>query len=65
MKIRGRSQRRGRGAKEDRINGGASTYSVERRLAEWRGLTKDQQIRSLDARLGVGVGAKRQREKLA
>jgi hypothetical protein len=30
----------------------------------WRTLTPTQQLASLDARLGVGVGAKRQRTKL-
>ena len=31
----------------------------------WRSLTPDAQIASLDARLGKGVGAKRQRTKYA
>ena len=31
----------------------------------WRSLTPAQKIASLDARLGKGVGAKRQREKLS
>lgn len=37
----------------------------EERNAEWRKLTPAQQIASLDRRLGKGVGAKRQRGKLA
>lgn len=34
------------------------------RLEYWRGLTPTQQRDDLDRRLGVGVGAKRQRAKL-
>lgn len=36
----------------------------EARNAAWRALTTPEKIASLDARLGVGVGAKRQRSKL-
>lgn len=36
----------------------------EVRNAEWRKLTPAQQLADLDARLGVGVGATRQRAKL-
>jgi hypothetical protein len=46
--------------------------SVDRRRTEgaerneyWRSLTPDRQLAILDARLGKGVGAKRQRAKLA
>lgn len=35
------------------------------RLAEWQTLTPMEQMRDLDRRLGVGVGAKRQRAKLS
>ena len=34
------------------------------RVAAWRRLTAAQQITELDSRLGIGVGAKRQRKKL-
>jgi len=34
------------------------------RDAEWRGLTPAQQLAALDKRLGVGVGAVKQRAKL-
>lgn len=37
----------------------------EERNAYWRGLTRAAQRADLDRRLGIGVGAKRQREKLA
>lgn len=37
----------------------------EARNTAWRGLTAAQQLASLDGRLGVGVGAARQRRKLA
>lgn len=37
----------------------------EKRNAAWRKLTPVQKIESLDNRLGKGVGAKRQRAKLA
>lgn len=36
----------------------------DERNAYWRGLTPAQQRADLDRRLGKGVGAKRQREKL-
>lgn len=35
------------------------------RNAEWASLTTAQKIASLDARLGKGIGAKRQRKLLA
>jgi hypothetical protein len=35
------------------------------RVKAWRALTTVQKIASLDARLGAGQGAKRQRKKLA
>jgi hypothetical protein len=31
----------------------------------WRSLSKDEKVKSLDSRLGVGVGAKKQRTKLS
>jgi hypothetical protein len=34
------------------------------RLVAWRGLNPEQQLAALDARLGVGVGAARQRAHL-
>lgn len=37
----------------------------EARLAAWRALTPTAQLADLDARLGVGVGAVRQRKMLA
>ncbi len=37
---------------------------AEKMIAAWRELTPVQQLASLDARLGKGVGAKRQRAKL-
>lgn len=36
----------------------------EERNQEWRSLSKEQQIASLDRRLGKGIGATRQRKKL-
>lgn len=36
----------------------------EERNAEWRTLTPAQKLSSLDKRLGIDVGAKRQRNKL-
>jgi len=36
-----------------------------KRNAEWAALTPTQKIASLDARLGKGVGARRQRKKLS
>lgn len=35
-----------------------------KRNAAWAALSKSEKIASLDSRLGKGVGAKRQREKL-
>jgi hypothetical protein len=37
---------------------------AEKRVAEWRKLSPQAQLGILDARLGKGVGAKRQREIL-
>jgi hypothetical protein len=36
----------------------------EERNAAWRELTPQEQLASLDTRLGKGIGAKRQRAKL-
>lgn len=35
------------------------------KAAEWRTLTPQQQIVALDLRLGIGVGARKQRARLA
>lgn len=45
--------------KEARIKDG------KERNEHWRGLTTSEKIASLDARLGKGQGAKRQRAKLS
>ena len=37
----------------------------DKRNAEWAALTPAEKLASLDRRLGKGVGARRQREKLA
>ncbi len=59
MNIHGRTQRRGRGCKDERRKAG------EERNAKWAVLTPAQKIAVLDTVLGKGQGAKRQREKLA
>jgi hypothetical protein len=38
---------------------------AEERNREWEGLTPKEKVEKLDQRLGKGMGAKRQREKLA
>ena len=38
---------------------------AEKRNAPWQALTSEQQIVELDKRFGKGIGAKRQRAKLA
>jgi hypothetical protein len=53
-----RSQRRSQSARQERREAG------EKRNVAWRALTDADQLRSLDARLGKGKGAKRQRAKL-
>lgn len=53
-----RSQRRSRSAREERRN------EDTKRVAAWRELSPAEQLRSLDGRLGKGIGAKRQRAKL-
>lgn len=43
------------------------TYNSEviaKRITEWQALSPAEQLKQLDARLGKGVGAKRQRAKL-
>ena len=37
---------------------------ITKRIAAWQVLTPAEQLKQLDARLGKGVGAKRQRAKL-
>lgn len=39
------------------------TEEIER-LAEWRALSPEAQLKELDLRLGISVGAKKQRERL-
>jgi len=39
--------------------------AIEERLAHWRALSPSEQIESLDRRLGKGVGAVKQRAKIA
>lgn len=39
--------------------------AARERVAYWQGLTPTQQLNALDARLGAGVGAIRQRNTLA
>lgn len=53
------TQSRGRACRDQRREEG------EARNATWRALTLTAQLQSLDARLGAGNGAKRQRAKLA
>ena len=47
--------------KADRIR----VQEAERRNEAWRALTPEEQLASLDARLGAGVGARKQRERIA
>jgi hypothetical protein len=51
--------RRGRAYREKRQD------EAKGRQEAWDGLTREQKIESLDKRLGVGVGAKKQRERLS
>lgn len=37
---------------------------AENRTADWRRLTPEEQITSLDTRLGKGIGAKKQRARI-
>ena len=53
-----RTQKRSASARQDRRE------ACEKRNAEWRELTPAQQLAELDARLGKGIGAARQRAKL-
>jgi hypothetical protein len=45
-----------------RKNAGAA--AAESRLEQWRSLSADEQLRQLDRRLGKGMGAKKQRDRL-
>lgn len=38
--------------------------SADRRNADWKSLSPEKQLAELDARLGVGIGAAKQRAKL-
>ncbi len=53
-----RSQRRGFAVKEEK------RAEALVRVTNWRTLSAAQQLASLDARLGKGAGARRQRAKL-
>ena len=58
MRVNGRCQRRGHGCIEERRREG------EKRNEAWRSLSPMEQLRQLDKRLGHGLGASKQREKL-
>ena len=53
-----RTQRRGHAVKQQKRE------EATARVAAWRGLTPGQKVASLDGRLGVGVGAVKQRGRL-
>lgn len=55
----GRSQRRGHAVKQER------RAEAGKRVAGWQALTTGEKVASLDGRLGVGVGAAKQRKALA
>ncbi len=59
MKRNSYSTARSQTAREQRVIDG------DKRNTAWRALTTAAKIASLDARLGVGIGAVRQRVKLA
>lgn len=61
-KSSGKNTRNAQRSKRRRIT---KQSEADARDQSWRSLSSDQQVKALDSRLGVGVGATRQRGRIA